>query len=588
MRMNTIETQGVNFRKGFSFTDNLNQKSSLPNIFPSPNKNKLSKSNLRVLTLHKNKNKKISTQIKSPVTHRNTYRAKQNLKMVSLLTFDDKVNDILKSESEMKKLKEKIDSNKMIKLLRLGLYKKKENDEDDNVNSQNFENKKENEFSKIFEKEKEHEEDLEKIENVNMEKEKKLEKNYQEKLQKYEKNKKLCQNINRNIININNKIDDELIEANILTNYGDEFDKKFMKKISQNNNEKNNKDNMNIDGNEMNDTNRNKNKQFEELNKMIIFKQQREDKKKFLKEIISEQEKIKEELENNLKEKKEIYIQSKKELFNIRKKLINSYHLKLYKGLNLHNEGLSSTIKEIWNLGLNVNNNFMPTYLDELSADFLLQRTRRSIEIANLRQIIKDNEKELITYLKEWKLNNAELNNKLNKVSKSGFYNKNDEHKNTITFSSEKELFKTKISDISISYLDAYPKTKEFMIEYKKKNPNLFQRDIPEFEIKNISFRSFGIPSKILDKNMKIEKLKYALNLKMEQNRQNDKKEVKRLMKEFSKNNYQKKYKVNKETLFGALFGDKKNEMLLYYSKLEKEYRDDKKIIQFHTKYKLV
>ena len=127
MRMNTLENQGVNFRKGFSFTDNLNQKSSLPNIFPSPNKNKLSKSNLRVLTLHKNKNKnkKISIQIKSPITHRNTYRAKQNLKMVSLLTFDDKVNDILKSESEMKKLKEKIDNNKMIKLLRLGLYKKK-------------------------------------------------------------------------------------------------------------------------------------------------------------------------------------------------------------------------------------------------------------------------------------------------------------------------------------------------------------------------------------------------------------------------------------------------------------------------------
>ena len=126
------------------------------------------------------------------------------------------------------------------------------------------------------------------------------------------------------------------------------------------------------------------------------------------------------------------------------------------------------------------------------------------------------------------------------------------------------------------------------MIEYKKKNPNLFQRDKPDFEIKNLRFRSIGIPSKILDKNKKIEKLKYALNLKMEQNRQNDKKEVERLMKEFSKNNYEKKYKVNIETLFGALFGDKKNEMLLYYSKLEKEYRDDKKSIQFHTKYKLV
>ena len=228
----------------------------------------------------------------------------------------------------------------------------------------------------------------------------------------------------------------------------------------------------------------------------------------------------------------------------------------------------------------------MPTYLDNLSIDFLFQRTRRSIEISNLRKIIKDNENELISYLKEWKLNNNEINNELNKISNIGFYNKNDEHKNTMTLTNEKELFKTNISEISISYLDAYPKTKQFMIDYKKNHPQIFQKDMPEQEIKNIKYKDLGIPVKILEKNKKIEKLKYTLNMKIEQNKQSDKNEVKRLLKEFNKNNYQKKYKVNIEMLFGALFGDKKNEMLIYYSKLEKEIRDHTKTIQFHTKYK--
>ena len=305
-----------------------------------------------------------------------------------------------------------------------------------------------------------------------------------------------------------------------------------------------------------------------------------------MKESIFEKEKIKEELEKDLLTNKEKCVQAKKDLLNIKKKLINNYHLKLYEGLNFHNEGLSSIIKNIWNLGLNVDINFMPTYLDNLSIDFLFQRTRRSIEISNLRKIIKDNENELISYLKEWKLNNNEINNELNKISNIGFYNKNDEHKNTMTLTNEKELFKTNISEISISYLDAYPKTKQFMIDYKKNNPQIFQKDMPEQEIKNIKYKDLGIPVKILEKNKKIEKLKYTLNMKIEQNKQSDKNEVKRLLKEFNKNNYQKKYKVNIEMLFGALFGDKKNEMLIYYSKLEKEIRDHTKTIQFHTKYK--
>ena len=555
MRMNTIETQSTNYLKGFSFSDKIDQKLSFPNIFHSPNKSKISKYNIRVLSLHKDKTKPRPKELSPPITHRYIYRPKHYLNMVSLLTLEDKINDILKSELEIKKQKEKIDKNKMIKLLRLGLYKKKENDEKDNTNNEKNENNDKG-VNIILEKEKENEENLEKFENENIEKEKKLEKNYHEKLQNYEQIKKVCHNINKNINRINNKIEDEQFETNVLNKYGEEFDKNFKKKLSHDIDEKNNKDNNNL--NSDNDTNRKKDKQFEELNKLIIFRQQREDKKKFLKESIFEKEKIKEELEKDLLTNKEKCVQAKKDLLNIKKKLINNYHLKLYEGLNFHNEGLSSIIKNIWNLGLNVDINFMPTYLDNLCIDFLFQRTRRSIEISNLRKIIKDNENELISYLKEWKLNNNEINNELNKISNIGFYNKNDEHKNTMTLTNEKELFKTNISEISISYLDAYPKTKQFMIDYKKNHPQIFQKDMPEQEIKNIKYKDLGIPVKILEKNKKIEKLKYTLNMKIEQNKQSDKNEVKRLLKEFNKNNYQKKYKVNIEMLFGALFGDKK------------------------------
>jgi hypothetical protein len=294
---------------------------------------------------------------------------------------------------------------------------------------------------------------------------------------------------------------------------------------------------------------------------------------------------IKQELENELITKRDICNKAKKEVYNIRKKLIESYHLKLYEGLEFHNEGLTSIIKDIWNLGVNVNTNFMPTYLDNLSIDFLLQRARQSIELSKIRKIIKENENELVLYLKEWKLNNAEINDVLNKINHFGFYDKNDEHKEKINSSNEKELFKTNITDISISYLNPYPKTKEFMIEYKKKHPQLFQKDLPDVEVKHLKFKSLNIPAKIIEKNKTLEKMKYLLAMKIEQNKQNDRKEVERLNKEFIKNNYQEKYKVNVETLFGALFGDKKNEMLLYNSRLEREFRDGKRVIQFHTKY---
>jgi hypothetical protein len=305
-------------------------------------------------------------------------------------------------------------------------------------------------------------------------------------------------------------------------------------------------------------------------------------------EMVVEKENIKKELENDLITKREQCNQVKKEVYNIRKKLLNIYHIKLYEGLDYGKEGLISIIKDIWSLGVNVDTNYMPTYLDDESIDFLLNKAKHSIDVSKIRKVISDNEKEYTSYLKEWKINSTEISNLINNRNNMAFPNANTEQKNGMKSSyKEDDLFKTKLSDISISYLDSYPKTKEFMIKYKRRHPQFFHKETPEFDFKYMKYKSLNIPAKILEKKKHIEKLKCLLNMKIEQNKQNDKLEVERLNKEFIKNQYKEKYKVNVETLFGALFGEKKNEMLNYYSKLEKEFKEGKKIIQFHTKYKI-
>ena len=519
------------------------------------------------------------------------------IKLVNLLNFEEDVDKILKTDLDLEREKEKIDKNKTIKLIRLGLYdkekeKEKENNEDKNNNIDNNYQV----FSKL-EKEKENQQDFDKINNENRNKERKLEKQLKDNLNNLEQLRNEWHSLNTQINDTNKIIEDYQLELNILNNYAEEYDQKIQEKLNE---KKKEEEESYANGNhkkkEILESPKKSNKVlkvdlFTHLSKMIVVKQKREDQKKVLKEKILVKENIKKKLEIELINKRILYNKVKKDFYLLKKKLINSYHIKLYEGLDFHGEGLSMIIKDIWNLGANVNISFMPRYLDGYGVDFLFKKARQSIEINNLKQIIKDNEKELAYYLKDWRKNNKDFKNIFNKSNISGLNNtnnKNIENKNDFN---EKELFKTKvgdIGDISISYLEPYPKTKKFMIEYKKRHPNIFQREIPIEEIKNISFKSFNIPAKITEKNKYIEKLKNLLEIKIEQNRQKDKKEVERLNKEFIKNNYQEKYEVSVETVFGALFGDeKKHDMLIYYTKLEKDFRDGNKIIQFHTKLKL-
>ena len=589
MRTKAINILNTNSSKDFSISHIIHKKTLFPTLSHSPKHLKILKlKNRNSLSLHK----KYFSDINNNTTFNKRLKINPNVKMVNILNFEEDVDQILNSNLDLKKQKDKLDKNKTIKLIRLGLYKKKEN----NNTTNNI-----NDIETIVEKEKENEEDLNKITIENRDKEKKLEKKLREYLYDFKQYRDECQIINNKINDINKELEEKNLESNVLVTYADEFDKKYEEKLNGEKQEKEEKDN-DMDFNDYNNNNnnndsfetprkKNKNQYYENMNKLYIFKQQREAKKREIQETILIKEGLKKKLEKDLVIKREQCNQTKKHLYIIRKQLISSYHLKLYEGLDFRGEGLPSIIKDIWNLGVNVNVNYMPSYLDAGAIDFLFKKAKQSIEINNIKQVIKDNENELASYLKEWKKSNKEIKNMFEHHNHFGMNsninteNNNENNKNNLN---EEELFKTKVSDISLSYLTPYPKTKQFMIDYKKKHPNLFHKEIQGVEIKKLPFKSMNIPLKITEKNKHIEKLKYLLGIKIEQNKEKDRKEVERLNREFTKNDYKARYEVNIETVFGALFGEeKKNEMLIYYTKLDKEFRDGKKIIQFHTKINL-
>ena len=571
--MNTIDNENLHLGK------NINQKLSFPNLF----NNTPNKSNIITTNSHKNLFFNNNKQKLYPINKRNIFRI--NTKKISELNFvhnlniDTKLQNIINTDLNLKKEKLKIDDNIIINNFRLGVHKKKEEEQN---------------------KEDINDDDIEKLENNLKDKEKIMEKKFGIKLDNLNKTKNDIKNINLKLNEINKELENNKFEEKVLVDYADVFDNNYEKQLNliyEGEEYMNENENMYLNYKQHNQSNKSTNhffdmnkrigKELEKKNKLSNFRQSRENKKKSLRENILGKEELKLKLQSELIKKKSELDKAKEEFLSIRNNLINRYHMKLYEGISIHNEGLPSIIKEIWKLNSEVNINFMPSYLDPKAIQYLFQRARQSIEINQLRHEIKEAENDFIINLKEWRNNDEDnnINNNIeNKKNNNRFFNNNKDKNNNITFD-ENELFKTKISDMSVSYLEPYPKTKQFIIDYRKNHPQKFRKEMPKIKYKNLRFHSYDIPPRIIAKNKKIEKLKFLLEIKLKQNELNDKKEVERLNKEFTLNNYGEKYKINVETLFGAIFGEKKNEMLNYYSRLEKDMRDNNKLIQFHTKY---
>ena len=124
----------------------------------------------------------------------------------------------------------------------------------------------------------------------------------------------------------------------------------------------------------------------QELNKLDT-----NDKAKFIEDIKNK----KQDINDNLIRTNELLIQlqeKKNNLNDITKNLktkikenkinlIKLYHLSLYEGLDFRYEGLSSVIRAIWNLGVEVDMNYMPKYLDKILVNFLFEHAKMVIKV---------------------------------------------------------------------------------------------------------------------------------------------------------------------------------------------------------------
>ena len=496
----------------------------------------------------------------TPVSsNRKRFKINKDLDLVYKLNMDIDVAQIFEDDLKLKKEKEKIDNNPDIKAKRLNIYK----------------NTEENKNGK-------------KMEVDPKEKEKYIEKTFKDELEKLEKIKNECNSINDEINQIRETIDEYKLEINVYDNYGDQLDKQFLKELKEkekekkldnlynkeileevNENAENEENNNNANENEEDEpTKKAKKEKFEQLNSFIQMKKQREERLKYLKQsIVSKQEELKslEEKQNNLigqcKEKKN-------GIYKLRQQLLNIYHISLYEGLNFRTDGLCTLIRAIWNLGVNVDINYMPSYLDNNSIDYLFDRTKRLIDISKMRQVIEENQNEFDINLKQWKQ----------------FANINENSKDTDN-KTDSNFFQTGVIE-KFNYMDKYPKSKQFMEEYNKKFFPKHEQIQINLRKKN-EFKSKNIPYAIIEKYNNIEKLKYLLKKLIEQNDKKEKQEFERISKEFLTNNYQEKYQVAIETIMGALCGEeKRNEGINFFSKFQREFKEGKKLIQFHKNIK--
>ena len=504
-----------------AYLPNKRQKSensiSLPIIQTSPNNSnsvnkKKAKNRKLFFSLDKksSKNKNIKIKRRMPTAKKREKRIKINadLDLVNKLNMELEVDELFEEESRLQKQKEKIESNPDIISRRLNIFKTSTDNDD------------------------------KKIEVDSKEKEKYIEKEFKDELEAFTKIKSECININEKINQLRETIDDHQLELNVFDKYGEELDKKYALEIQEKEKNKILETALTEENNKNKELNMTRNEKFEYLNSLAQLKKKRDEKQKLLSIQKEKEEEELKELEKKYTVLLEQCKQKKNLVYKARNQLLNIYHLELYEGLNFRTDGLASLIRSIWNIGVNVDINYMPSYLDKLSIDFLFDKARRLIKISEMRQIIEENEKDFENSVNIWKTNTE------------------DNRKDANEEKTNESFFKTGVMG-KYNYMNKYPNSKKF--------------------------KSRNIPISIIEKHHKIEKLKILLNNLLEKNDNIEKKEIERLSREFICNDYKEKYHVSVEVIMGALCGEeKRNEAITAFAKYLKEYKEGKQLIQFH------
>ena len=329
---------------------------------------------------------------------------------------------------------------------------------------------------------------------------------------------------------------------------------------------------------------------FSHMNRILAIKQALNPEIEKTNEKILKLQDVKELYENDKKYIKTKINELKYEVNIVDKEIIKYYHLRLYEGMDFRGDGLITMILAIWNLGFNVDKSYFPSYLDKNSVKFLFNKAKQYIELTKLKQLLKNVKKEFVEDFHKWNKSNKNFNKSSFSHKKTKKIKNNDDNEFDLDlFHSRKNLpldnknnfFKTKISD-KYQNSNNHLLSNLFMSSYETimKNEN---EDI-ETKLTIESSKKIELPDMIVEKNNLIEDLEKLIKKKQNLMVQNTKNEVIRLTKEFINNNYEEKYNVDIETIFGALFGEaNKVEQLIYYNQLEKEYKDNQKLIKFYS-----
>jgi hypothetical protein len=496
--------------------------------------------------------------VKSSKILNKRYKPNKTIDMIHKLNLESNFREIFVEELKKKEKREKINSNQEVIDRRLGLFKKEDSSSEEEKNK---------------EKEIKYYKDAS-IEKLNVrEREKKVEKNYKKSLTELGILEKQVNDFERKIKNLSDKIDGHKLEINVIDHYGKSIDKKNVALESPVNarleklkktplaHKKSSKMTKII----ARRASVSKDINFEMEAKLVVKKYQRDEKEKKIKYKVDSDEKQLENLNNQCAELKEKYNNQKKKVYDLKSDLINIYHTTLFEGLDFRGEGLVRIILNIWNLGENIDMNFIPSYLDNKAIEYLFKKARQIVEMDKMKKSVKESEKDFVKNIKQWK-NENHLNTSTNKKLKNYF-------------------FKTRIidnDDEEDSFLDYYPMTKLFMNNYKKTHESNMENEDIVYSKK--PFKSLDIPNFIIEKNNKIINLRNKLQILKSQIEMDKKAEVIRLCKEFLFNSYEERYKVCIDTIIGALFGEgQKDDMLNYYYTIKKENRDNLKKIEFYS-----
>ena len=287
---------------------------------------------------------------------------------------------------------------------------------------------------------------------------------------------------------------------------------------------------------------------------------------------------------------------------NTKVELLKHYLELLYVGKEVRNEGLIWIIKSIWKLGENVPISFMPKFLDFDAIQFLFNYAKISTELEYIKKLIR----ELKHKLKE-KVNNTQISNgsiiKEELTSRNNMFNiinSNFKDKTNVMkkFSESNRIIIPRKNSVLFNRNNIFRKKLLYSSSspdlmknfFNNSNINMEEQNEKKFEIKS----TMSQISKILDKKKdelyfdkmpeineinNFQKKIISLNKQLEEMK---KKEIQRIFKEYTDNEYEKVYHAPIEIVLGALIGEHaRNIQMNNYNIYKKGYLDELNTIRF-------